>query len=342
MNRYGVIGDVHLGFKAYGTERRTKEIFTAMEAALNILRKEPVIFFPGDLFDETTCSNWVEKELFALKDRFKEQIWVVDGGNHDSTKTYSSVSVLDTFAEVKNVVVINSFAMEELTVVGLDILAIPHMKSQEEFLDCLDSLDGKWDVALLHCMVDSHLDLSPNDMNIDRKRLLRLADMCDRVWIGHQHKPEFVSPNVTIPGGIIEFAFGEMGEKYCYTRTQQFIIPQERRLLQLHPEWTGPSSLLNMELDPRRIYKFVIEDIPAEEFSTVKSTLDMLRSQFDGDIVDKLTKHGHVEMKVTEIKASFNLIDEFKTFAELNGLDTLDMLARLEDAISEVSAEEDS
>lgn len=342
MNSYGVIGDVHLGFKAYGSDKRTKEVLVAMEAALNLLRDEPIIFFPGDLFDETTMPNWVERDLFALKEKYKEQVWVIDGGNHDSTKTYSSVSVLDTFAEVKNVIVINSFEKEELTVCGLNILAVPHMKSQEDFLDCLDSLDGKWDVALLHCMVMSGLDLGPNDLNIDKDRLVRLASMCDRVWIGHQHKAEKPLPNVIIPGGVIEFNFGEVGEKYCYTRDKDFIIPQERRLVQLDLEWQGPTKLLALEFDKRHIYKLVIEDIPAEDFSTVKSTISLMQSQFDGVIVDKLTKFGHVELKVTEIKASFNLIEEFKSFVKLNELNLEVMLPILEDAIGEVTAEEDN
>jgi len=341
MLDYGVIGDVHLGFKAYGSDRRTKEIFAAMDAALTILQDKPVIFFPGDLFDETTCPNWVERDLLALKEKFKEQLWVIDGGNHDSTKTYSSVSVLDVFAEVENVVVVNSFEKETLDVMGLKVLAIPHMKSQDDFLACLDSLDEEYDVALLHCMVDSNLDLSPNDLNIDDFRLKRLASLCDRVWIGHQHKAERVLPNVTIPGGVIEFAFGERGNKFCYSRTERFIIPQSRQLVQLELDWTGPTELLNLPLVPENIYKIVIEDIPAEDFSTVKATMGLLQSQFSGDIVDKLTKHGHEEVRVTEIQASFNLIEEFKSFTEDNDLDYEEMLPMLEDAISEVTAEED-
>ncbi len=341
MLDYGVIGDVHLGFKAYGTDRRTKEIFTSFEAALTILKDKPVIFLPGDLFDETTCSNWVERDLFALKEKFKDQLWVIDGGNHDSTKTYSSVSVLDTFAEVNNVIVINSFKPEVLDVMGLKVLAIPHMKSQDDFLECLDSLDDKYDVALLHCLVDSNLDLSPNDLNIDNARLKRLAALCDRVWIGHQHKAEQILPNVIIPGGVIEFAFGEVGTKYCYTRTEKFAIPQTRQLVQLKLEWTGPTDLLNLSLNKDNIYKIIMDDIPAEEFSTVKATISLLQSQFDGDIIDRLTKHGHVEVKVTEIQASFNLLEEFKSFTEANDLDYDRMLPLLEDAVSEATAEED-
>jgi len=341
MLDYGVIGDVHLGFKAYGTDRRTKEIFVAFYQALLLLEDKPVIFIPGDLFDETTCSNWVERDLFALKERFRDQLWVIDGGNHDSTKTYSSVSVLDTFAEVNNIIVINSFKHEVLDVMGLKVLAIPHMKSQDDFLECLDSLDEEYDVALLHCMVNSDLDLSPNDLNIDDFRLKRLASMCDRVWIGHQHKAEQILPNVIIPGGIIEFTFGEIGDKYCYTRTEKFVIPQTRKLIQHKHTWTGPTDLLNINLNTDYIHRLIIDDIPAEEFSTVKSTISLLQSQFDGDIMDKLTKHGHVEVKVTEIQASFNLLEEFKSFTEANDLDYDRMLPLLEDAVSEATAEED-
>ena len=87
MNPYGVIGDAHLNFKAYDTDLRTEEVSKTFAVAVELLSDLPVILIPGDLFDETTCANWVKRDLLALKEKHRDQIWVIDGGNHDSTKT---------------------------------------------------------------------------------------------------------------------------------------------------------------------------------------------------------------------------------------------------------------
>ena len=346
MNPYGVIGDAHLNFKAYDTDRRTEETSAVFASAVGLLSHLPVIFIPGDLFDDTTCSNWVKRDLLALKEKHADQIWVIDGGNHDSTKTYSSVSVLDAFAEIHNVVVVNNFLPKELHVNGLHVLAIPHTRSQEAFLDAIDLLlatDRKWDVCLLHCMVGSGLDLSPNDLNIDLERLDSLANRCGHIWIGHQHGVERPLDNVYIPGGTMEFNFGELGKKYVY-EVAKHVIPQPREMKQVELDWEGPVKLLDTfrGMSETAIYKIILDGIPAEDYSNAKSAMDVIVSQFKGDIIYNLNKTGHVEVQVTEINASFDLLDEFEIFVEANSVPSSeDMRSRLTDAVSELLSEEE-
>jgi len=351
MTPYGVIGDAHLGFKAYDTERRTEEVSQTFAVAVGLLSHLPVIVIPGDLMDDTTCPNWVKRDLLALKEKHRDQIWVIDGGNHDSTKTYSSVSVLDAFAEVHNVIVVNHFLPKELHVNGLHILAIPHTKSQEDFLGAIDLLlatDHKWDICLLHCMVASGLDLSPNDLNIDMERLSLLSKRCGHIWIGHQHGVEKHLENVYIPGGTVEFNFGELGTKYVYEVEDgcvcKHVIPQPRKLIQQVLEWDGPINLMNQlrGLSTDSIYKLIVDHIPAEEYSGAKSAMDVVVSQFKGDIIYSLNKTGHVEVQVTEINASFDLLEEFEIFVDQNNIPAVDdMRARLEDAVSELLSEDE-
>jgi DNA repair exonuclease SbcCD nuclease subunit len=351
MNPYGVIGDAHLNFKAYDTDLRTEEVSQAFAIAVDLLSDLPVIVIPGDLFDETTCANWVKRDLLALKEKHIDQIWVIDGGNHDSTKTYSSVSVLDAFAEVHNVIVVNHFIPEELHVNGLHILAIPHTRSQEAFLEYLDILiaSGRtWDIALLHCMVGSGLDLSPNDLNIDFSRLEQLASRCGHVWIGHQHGVAKPLDNVYIPGGVVEFNFGELGKKYVYEVEDGCValhqIPQPREMCQVELDWEGPIQLLDRfrEISDSVIYKIIVNGIPAEEYSGAKSAMDVIVAQFKGDIIYNLNKTGHLEVKVTEINASFDLLEEFEIFVDVNQVPAAeDMRSRLTDAVSELLSEEE-
>lgn len=351
MNPYGVIGDAHLNFKAYDTDRRTEEVSTVFASAVGLLSHLPVIVIPGDLFDDTTCSNWVKRDLLALKEKHADQIWVIDGGNHDSTKTYSSVSVLDAFAEIHNVIVVNNFLPKELHVNGLHILAIPHTRSQEDFLNHIDLLlatDHTWDICLMHCMVASGLDLSPNDLNIDMERLTALAARSKHVWIGHQHGVEKPLDNVYIPGGTMEFNFGELGKKFVYEVDQgcvaKHVIPQPRAMKQIEYDWEGPVLLLERfrNLTEDTIYKLIVNGIPAEEYSGAKSAMDVVVAQFNGDIIYNLNKTGHVDVQVTEINASFDLLEEFEVFAEANEVPAVeDMRSRLTDAISELLSEEE-
>ena len=351
MTPYGVIGDSHLGFKAYDTDRRTKECSDTFAVAVGLLSHLPVIFIPGDLFDDTTCPNWVKKELIKLKEEHRDQIWVIDGGNHDSTKTYSSVSVLDAFAEVHNVIVVNDFIHHELDVCGLKVLAIPHTRAQQTFLDTIDLLlatDKKWDICLLHCMVNSGLDLGPNDLNIDMWRLEQLANRCKHVWIGHQHEAVKTFSNVYIPGGIMEFNFGELGKKFVYEVNADNIIklaiPQLRKMTQLEIDWDGPVNLLQTlkNLSEDSVYKILVNGIPTEEYSNAKSAMDVIIAQFPGDIIYSLNRTGHVDIAVTEINASFDLLSEFEEFTTANNISCAKVMRELlEDAISEVLCEEE-
>lgn len=338
---YGCIGDVHLGFKAYDTDQRSRETLDTFKEAVELLRDCPVILIQ-ELFDETVIPNWIKKELLKLKEDYRDQVWVVLGGNHDSTKTYSSVSMLDAFAEVHNVEVVNSHEPIVICVKGIHILCVPHMKSQKAFLEALDqycAMGCTWDAAMLHCMVNSKLDLGPNDLNIDTKRLELLASKCNHVWLGHEHTPWQPMANVYMLGSILEFDFGQLGPKYVYkvedTQITKIRIPQPRPMIQHEWDWTGPVKAMQdlQALDADCIHKVIYNNIPVEEASTASSTVNLFESQYDGTIIFDLRKLGHKELKVTAIDASLDLLEEFDIFAEANGIASEEMKSRLEEAI---------
>lgn len=348
--RYGVIGDVHLGFKAYETDQRSREVIDTFKVAVDLLKDCPVLLIQ-ELFDETVVPNWVKKELLKIKEDNRDQVWVVLGGNHDSTKTYSSVSMLDAFAEVHNVEVVNSHESMVVCAKGLNVLCIPHMRSQKEFLESLDRLlvsDFRWDAIALHCMVNSKLDLGPNDLNIDMQHLEFLSSRAKHVWLGHEHTPWQPTANAYVTGAIMEFDFGQLGPKYVYsveeTTVTKILIPQPRKMLQHEWEWSGPVQAMQalQALEPGCIHKVIYNSIPVEEASLAANATSLFAAQYDGTILFDLRKLGHRELKVTAIDASLNLMEEFEVFAESNDIQAqAEMQARLEEAIALTISEDE-
>ena len=352
---YGVMGDAHNGFKAYNSDRRTEEVLLSFEAGLNILADQPVVLFAGDFFDDTNVPNFVKRALIRLKEseKFYDQIWVIDGGNHDSTKTYSSTSALDVFSEVHNVVVVNSFKIEELEIRGIKCLAIPHMRSQQNFLAAIDAwleLDHTVDVILMHCLVDSSLDLSPNDLNLDSERLGKLRGRCANMFIGHQHDAAEVAPGVWIPGGILEFDFGQLGDKYVYTvedgKVSAHTLPVPRPMLRMEIPWSSALALIETfnDLPEDAIVRVDITDIPVDEYSLAKSVCDAAEDKYAGVLLPNLYKTGHRQLHVTAIDARLDIQEEFGVFLQENEVEAHlanAMQLRLEDSIGQVLAEEE-
>lgn len=346
MNSYGLIGDAHQGFKAYGSDLRTQETIDVLAQGLSLLKDKPIVLFAGDFFDDTVVPNWVKKQIIALKELYHNQEWVILGGNHDSTKTYSSVSALDVLGEVNNITVVNSHKIETIDICGLSILCIPHVRSQKEFLDSIDNLiasEMSWDIALLHCLVGSALDLSPNDLNIDLYRLDLLSQKVGTIWIGHQHQPVEVIPGkVFIPGSILEFDFGQLGDKFVYG-PEPLKLEQPRKMVRMDLDCpTSPIEFVSsMKLTEDSIYRVDINNIPAEDYSNIKGACDLIESQFKGDVLFNLYKLGHKELQVTAIDARFDLLEEFDNFCIDNNIEVGRKKDLLKDAIAEVLVEEE-
>jgi DNA repair exonuclease SbcCD nuclease subunit len=346
MRPYGLIGDAHQGFKAYGSERRTQEAIDVLAQSLLLLKDKPIVFFAGDFFDDTVVSNWVKKQIIALKEDYHTQEWVILGGNHDSTKTYSSVSALDVLGEVANITVVNSHKQEIIELCGLRILCIPHVKSQTEYLKLIDDCigaDDAWDVCLLHSLVNSNLDLGPNDLNLDLYRLDLLSQKCGTIWIGHQHHPvELIRGKAYIPGSIMEFDFGQLGDKFVYTESDTLLLEQPRKMVRMELEPMTPMELVQtLKLTEDSIYRIDIKSIPIEDYSNIKSACDLIETQFSGDVLFNLYKLGHKELQVTAIDARFDLLDEFDSFCVANNVEVGRMKDILTDAVAEVLMEEE-
>ena len=321
---YGVIGDVHLGVRPYDDHRRALEVVEAFEQALDALSDMPLILIQ-ELFDSTIVPNWVHKKLLKLKEANRKQHWLILGGNHDSTKTYDSVSALDAFAEAYNVTVVNSHTVETIHTSEACVLCIPHMRSQTEFLNAVDGVlasSQRWDACMIHSMLDSKLDLGPNDLNVDLGRVLRLSHQCGRIWVGHEHKPKEVEANkVYQVGSTIELDFGELGPRYVYRvedgTVNKVKVTAGRPMVKLQHDWIGPIPLLTTldSLNNEVIYKIEINGVPAEEYSAAVNVCNTA-SQKPGLKIFDIRKLGHTELKVTAINAQFNLLSEFDLFAK--------------------------
>jgi DNA repair exonuclease SbcCD nuclease subunit len=347
---YGVIGDAHNGFKAYDSTRRTEEGIWVFEKAIELLYNVGVrtIYLPGDLIDDTVWSNWVEKRVLYIFRIYPDVKFIILGGNHDSTKTYTSVSALDVLEERNNVVVINDFKLREFTVDNNTVLAIPHMKSQREFKETVLGLTGKYDICLLHAMVNSKLDLGPNDLNIDQEMLIKLESCCKRIWIGHQHNPVIISDKVIITGSTFELNFGEIGPRYVYVvsdddKLELIQIPQPRSMERIDIQWMGINDLLDRLhiLDKDTIYKVVVTGLPPSEYSACLAAIDTVVRGFEGDMIYELIKIGHEEINISTIDASFDLRMEFKSFCDDNAYDYDSLAGDLSDAISALASEEE-
>ena len=349
MPKYGVIGDAHCGFKAYDSTRRTEEALWTFEQSIELLYALGVreFYLPGDLLDDTVITNWVEKKLVNLFHKYPGAEFYVLGGNHDCTKTYSSVSALDVLAEQPNLWVINNFEPVEFkSTQGLRVLAIPHMKSQREFKEAIMAVTGEFDLAMLHAMVCSSLDLGPNDLNIDEVMLHHLEKHCSRIFIGHQHNPVIASDKTVITGSTMEFSFGELGPKYVYHVTDKLDviqIPQPRSLERIDIDWSGISDLLDRlsALYTTCIYKVIISNVPSSEYSVCLSTIDSVCGGFAGDMIYDVIKLGHEDVEISTIDASFDLKSEFTLFCEANSYDHDALVGDLEDAMSALMAEEE-
>lgn len=347
---YGVIGDIHLGVKPYDDAMRGLEAIEALDKALELLADLPVVLMQ-ELFDSTIVPNWVYKALLRLKEKHRSQIWIIDGGNHDSTKTYDSVSALDAFAELHNVFVVNSHKPETVQINNLSILCIPHMRSQVEFLTAVDDIlrtSQRWDACMIHSMVDSKLDLGPNDLNIDTDRLNRLSHQCARIWLGHEHKPKEIIPGkVYMTGSTLELGFGELGIRYVY-RIEGGVVNKVklqvgRPMIKLQYDWVGPVQLLQAldTLKDNAIYKIEINGVPVEEYSAAVNVCSTIDPKSGLKIFD-IRKLGHKELKVTAINAQFNMLTEFELFAEEAQLEhAVDMRLLLTEAIAQTLTEDE-
>jgi DNA repair exonuclease SbcCD nuclease subunit len=346
------MSDTHLGFKAYDSNKRSEEALDMFDMAVELLYNDSIrtVFIPGDLTDDTTLPNWLEKRLVATLRRFHDVEFVIDGGNHDSTKTYSSVSQLDVLAELDNVTVINNFKVEYGETNGITWTAVPHMRSQKEFLAAVQSLHQglRTDVLMIHCMVDSRLDLGPNDLNIDSITLSKLAPCFGNIWVGHQHVPVELAPNMHIPGSMLELNFGELGERNVYTCDgngviQTIALPQPRQMIRVDEDWVDLTRLFTIleSMFPQAIYKLTLKHVPHEQYSQASAAVENFAATFKGDLVWDLLKTGHIDVEISTIDAHFDLLMEFDQFALDNKVDDPIMRDMLEDAIAAVSSEEE-
>ena len=340
MIDYDVIGDCHIGFKAYDSNKRTEECLWVFEEALKLCTSN-LIIIPGDLLDDTIIPNWVEKRLMAIFHSYTDKEFIILAGNHDSTKTYNSVTALDVFAELPNIKVLGEFKTHSLETF---LLAIPHMKSQKEFKNAIMAVNSKYDVCILHAMYGSKLDLGPNDLNIDEEMATHLMKFCKKIYIGHQHNPVIINDQVVLTGAIMEFTFGELGPKYLFhsdgTMSQ---IPQPRSLARIDVVWQGVNDILDKlyNLDTNTIYKLVVTGLPPSEYSNCMSVIEGVVTGFAGDFIYELIKAGHEDIEIGTIDSSFDLAEEFKLFCEANNYSYAELEGDLSDAISALASEEE-
>lgn len=319
--RKAVIGDAHLGFKGVWTQDEVLSVFATVVRDAIAAHCE-LIYVPGDLLDDTQLTNDQLRQLVALfEDAKKAGVhFRVLRGNHDSTRTYSATPAIDILGELDNVWLSPAF----MPSVNDGCLFVPHMKSQTEFLQCVDTLlasDRRWDLVFMHCAIAPAFAGGPNDMSIDMDRLEQLAGRCKFVFVGHEHTPKLFLDNVYRVGSTMEFSFGELGQRYWYIvddLVQMVPIEPIRPMVERKVTWPFDVQEVLKELRDGVTWKLKLLEVPAEEYKNVRIWMDTL----DDSVVWEIQKVG--EKTVQEIKAieaRVDIRDEFENYVKENGIE---------------------
>lgn len=316
-----VIGDAHLGFKGVWTQDEVLFMFTKVVRDAIAAHCE-LIYMPGDLLDDTQLTNDQLRQLVAFfEDAKKAGVhFRILRGNHDSTRTYSATPAIDILGELDNVWLSPAFMPQ----VEDNCLFVPHMKSQTEFLQCIDALIESsqcWGMAFLHCAIAPAFSGGPNDMSIDMDRLKQLAAKCNYVFVGHEHMPKSFLHNVYRVGSTMEFSFGELGQRYWYIvdgTVKAVPITPLRPMAEKKFTWPFDVQEVLKELREGVIWKLKLLEVPAEEYKNVRIWMDTL----DSSVIWEIQKVG--EKTVQEIKAieaRVDIRDEFELYTQENGIE---------------------
>lgn len=331
------IPDSQLGIRRYADNRRWKNVvydhaFDVFEAMVEmaVFKKAELVVQPGDLLQSVSLDDAGWLRLLRVLERGRERglQFVLLGGNHDSVKSYERVGTLDALAGLRNVHVVNSFRPEVVDLNGFKVGGIPHMKSQESFLDVCRTWDREVDVLLLHCSLGVTERFGPNDMQLPFDLLDRLSKFARQVYIGHEHQfMEVQDGKVYQVGSTMPFSFGEVGQRYVlYWSGVDGAVPEKLPIVpivhfrEFEIDWTGLDAFvaaLNERLKwPSHILRFVVKGIPAEEHSTAKVMADAVAEQSAAPILFKLERVGDVQIEdVATERARFDLLSEWDEYA---------------------------
>lgn len=333
------IPDSQLGIRRYADDRRWKNVvynhaFDVFEAMveLAILKEAELIVQAGDLLQNVSLDDegWLRLLRVIERARRRGIKFVLLGGNHDSVKSYERVGTLDALAGLTDVHVINSFSPGVVDFGGFKVGGIPHMKSQNLFLEACNNWNTEVDVLLLHCSLGVTEKFGPNDMQLPFE-MFGLFNHSKVTFIGHEHQfREVVNGSVFQTGSTMPFSFSEVGQKYALYYdpskgpVEKLPIVPVVFFREIEQAWQDVDSfmaMLNTRVQwPSHILRFTVTGIPPEQFPVAKAMADAVAESSPLPILFKLTKKGELSINsIGTVSTTFDLLAEWDGYAaELN------------------------
>ena len=346
------VADTHLGYSAYrkvtedGINQREIDVYDSFKQFVDyaVKSKTDLVIHAGDLFDSVRPNNraitFAIKQILRLS---KQNIpFVVIAGNHEHPKLKETGHIFSIFDHIENVYPVYSTKYEivSFTINGekIDIHAIPHSSSKDEFNNNFDKLkkdsSSDYNVLITHGCVKGIKEFSMNEFNelMIPKRCLR-SDF-DYVALGHYHKYTEVSKNIFYAGSTECFTFADAGEKKGFIELEltsgeinhRFIALKNRSMIN-----SIPISCSNLKLDevmkkinenvdkinPKdKVFRIVLEDVPSHiyrgiDFNAIRElSSKAVHYEIKADMVKVENSKSGVNSKIDA------LTREFETFLE--------------------------
>lgn len=223
IGRFVHCADLHLGYKQYGLEERSKDFLNAWDQVLNYTIDNDIklLLIAGDIFHKKDITPEVlymfEDGLEVLRDA-NINVIVVEG-NHDSRHTINRMSWIH-YLEVKGLLQCLSkhvggiYTDAWCLVVGMPYSGAITKQRLEELEENIkkdietkmNHMDLPFKILMLHAGV---LGQIPNTGNISPEDLMHFKDYFDYIALGHIHKPYEIENLIFNPGGTEHCSLGE-------------------------------------------------------------------------------------------------------------------------------------
>lgn len=363
------IPDSHLGLKRF-EERKdladtfVRAMFNAFSFCIDeaLRRKVDLVTCTGDLLNGVHES---EATMYFLIQKL-QQLQAADinvlltGGNHDSVRSYNTVSSLDMLSALDNVTVVNHFAPELHYISGIRVAVFPHCKSVDLFQQYIKSWSNPADVAIMHASLQdySSTNMNQNSMWIKPADLLGLLEHVPVVLAGHEHDPWSMlcsgGTQLIQVGATMQFSFADNNHsKVCQLIEDGHVtmlpIPSQLDFSSIEAQWAGKNdlaTLLTDKIGTHDVRRIRVHDVPRESYSIAKMMADAAASSAAGKLQVELFRVD--EMQLEEVgkqeSGSFNLLAEFDEFAKAGNLDpdmAQELRTLLRDALAVVKEEDE-
>lgn len=203
-------------------ERLKNRMFEAAQIACGFADQGPLVC-GGDLFDKATNDEATIRQALQVAG----DCALILGGNHDSVNRDGKSSSLDIIQDVFPAQVVSDVLYEDRTAEGWHIYSVPHQRTQQEFIDMLETfVTGPTPVAaqrnllLLHCNYDNGLADDEATLNLPRDLAEKLLGRFDFIVLGHEHIPRTdLDGRVRVLGNLHPTSFSDISDKFVWELT---------------------------------------------------------------------------------------------------------------------------